>query len=255
MTRKPGQWWDRSWSLVSGCSWPEGERPRECEHCWMREMVRRFPSCRGSAADLPWETVRCHPERLGEFSGRGWAKVWLASIQGDLGHPDVPQEFVWQVLDHARRVNWLRDDLHRVVMLTKRPRRLSLALLTWALPATDWLMLAPSAGTCGRVVGAIGELRGLHNIALRGLHLEPLLEDVASEIGESDRWLAPPDWIVVGAENGPGARPCDPDWVRRIRDWAGERDVPFWLKGLGPGKGRELDGRTHDEMPRWGDAC
>lgn len=54
--------------------------------------------------------------------------------------------------------------------------------------------------------------------------------------------------VESGAETGPGARPIDLDWVRRIRDDCAGAEIPFFLKSLGPRKGRTLDGRTHDEL-------
>ncbi|MCX5671302.1 MAG: DUF5131 family protein [Planctomycetota bacterium] len=55
--------------------------------------------------------------------------------------------------------------------------------------------------------------------------------------------------VILGAESGPGARPMDPDWGRRVRDRCAAAGVPFFLKSLGPGKRRMLDGRTHDALP------
>lgn len=61
------------------------------------------------------------------------------------------------------------------------------------------------------------------------------------------------DWVIVGGESGPGARPMDPDWVRSIRDQCSSAGVSFFFKQWGgPNKkriGRELDGRIHDAMP------
>lgn len=120
-------------------------------------------------------------------------------------------------------------------------------------------------------------------VAGRGLSLEPfwLPEDDPS---------GPPrpcvTWVIAGGESGPGARPCHPDWVRSLRDQCQAADVPFFFKQWGEyvhvaqmtedchravdavhnlaghgqdfwgvGKkaaGRELDGRTWDEMPEHG---
>ncbi len=75
------------------------------------------------------------------------------------------------------------------------------------------------------------------------------------------------DWIIVGGESGPGARPMHPDWVRSIRDQCKAAEVPFFFKQWGEWKlswmageyqwmrvgkkaaGRLLDGRTWDELP------
>lgn len=63
------------------------------------------------------------------------------------------------------------------------------------------------------------------------------------------------DWVIAGGESGPGARPCDPDWLRGIRDQCVAAGVPFFLKQLGghPDKRAHqkavLDGRTWTQMP------
>jgi protein gp37 len=58
------------------------------------------------------------------------------------------------------------------------------------------------------------------------------------------------DGVIVGGENGPGARSMYPDWVRKIRDDCAAAGVKFHFKGSGGwSKTRLLDGRTHDAMP------
>src|SRR5206468_1523749 len=61
------------------------------------------------------------------------------------------------------------------------------------------------------------------------------------------------DWVIVGGESGPGARPMNPAWVRDIRDQCARAAVPFFFKQWGGTRkkkaGRLLDGRTFDEMP------
>lgn len=64
-------------------------------------------------------------------------------------------------------------------------------------------------------------------------------------------WLG---WVIVGGESGPDARPMHPQWARDIRDQCQAAGVPFFFKQWGGANkkraGRELDGRTHDDMPR-----
>jgi protein gp37 len=79
------------------------------------------------------------------------------------------------------------------------------------------------------------------------LSVEPLLED----LGELD--LAGIDWVIAGGESGHGARPMNAEWVRSIRDQCVGQGVAFFFKQWGGTNkkkaGRELDGRTWDEMP------
>lgn len=82
---------------------------------------------------------------------------------------------------------------------------------------------------------------------VRFLSLEPLLGPLPSldlqDIG----------WVIVGGESGPGAREMKAEWVRQLRDLCKELNIPFFFKQWG-GRvkrrtGRELDGRTWDQLP------
>ena len=82
---------------------------------------------------------------------------------------------------------------------------------------------------------------------IKFLSFEPLLGD----LGELN--LDGIDWVIVGGESGPGARPMRADWAREIRDQCVVAGVPFFFKqwgGVNKRKtGRVLDARTWDEMP------
>ena len=84
--------------------------------------------------------------------------------------------------------------------------------------------------------------------AMTFLSIEPLLEN----LGEFD--LTGIDWVIVGGESGPGARPMRKTWVRNIRRQCGTAKVPFFFKQWGGVRkkvaGRELDNRTYDEFPK-----
>jgi protein gp37 len=79
------------------------------------------------------------------------------------------------------------------------------------------------------------------------LSLEPLLGPL------SNLNLEGIDWVIVGGESGPGARPIIKEWVEQIRDKCTEEDIPFFFKQWGgtikKRNGRKLDGRTWEEMP------
>lgn len=93
--------------------------------------------------------------------------------------------------------------------------------------------------------GRIDDLRRT-DAQVRFLSLEPLL-------GPLDLNLVDIDWVIAGGESGPGARPVSIDWIRSIRDQCRSSATPFFFKQWGgrtaKAGGRELDGRTWDEMP------
>ena len=81
----------------------------------------------------------------------------------------------------------------------------------------------------------------------RFISIEPLLEDLRRFS------LRKIDWVIVGGESGPRARPMHPDWVRNIRTLCRASSVPFFFKQWGGTRkhltGRSLDGRVYDELP------
>jgi protein gp37 len=60
-------------------------------------------------------------------------------------------------------------------------------------------------------------------------------------------------WVIVGGESGPGARPMRPEWVTSILEQCRSAGVAFFFKQWGGVRkdrtGRQLHGRTFDEMP------
>jgi protein gp37 len=132
-------------------------------------------------------------------------------------------------------------------VLTKRSVRLRRVgeVLYW--PDNVWM---------GVSVEDVSQLRRVDDLRatpakVRFLSAEPLLGPLFGAAASLD--LANIDWVITGGESGPRARPCDPEWVRDIRDECGRVGVAFFHKQWGgrtpKAGGRELDGRTWDDMP------
>jgi protein gp37 len=156
----------------------------------------------------------------------------------DLFHADVPPSFirsVFEVMEDCQQ--------HTFQVLTKRPER-ALALasqLPW--PKNIWM------GTSVENAVYVHRIHTLRRVPAqtRFLSCEPLL-------GPLNRLpLSGIHWVIAGGESGPGSRTMDPEWVERIRDQCIERGVAFFFKqwgGIQKHKtGRELGGRTWDELP------
>ena len=83
---------------------------------------------------------------------------------------------------------------------------------------------------------------------MRFLSIEPLI----GRIGKLD--LTGIDWVIVGGESGPRARPIEGSWVREIRDQCEAAEVAFFFKqwgGIHPkAGGRKLDGREWNQFPK-----
>lgn len=60
-----------------------------------------------------------------------------------------------------------------------------------------------------------------------------------------DRPFPPLDWVIVGCESGPGARPCKLEWLRSIRDQCRDAGVPLFVKQL------EIAGRVVKDVEQF----
>jgi len=162
----------------------------------------------------------------------------FVNSMSDLFHDEVPVEFIANVFDVMCRADW-----HRYQLLTKRSGRL--LELSPSLPWKPHIWMGVSVESL-RYVFRIDHLRRT-GAAVRFLSLEPLLGPLPGLNLEGI------DWVIVGGESGPGSRPMAPEWAMSIRDQCLQARVPFFFKQWGGTRkkaaGRELEGKTWDEMP------
>ena len=162
----------------------------------------------------------------------------FVNSMSDLFHEAVPQWFVQRVFDTMHEAAW-----HRFQVLTKRSARL--AELN---PALDWPENVWMGVTVEHADYAfrIDHLR-LCDAHVRFLSCEPLLGPLPGLD------LSGIEWVIVGGESGPGARPMSEEWVLEIKGQCKEQAVPFFFKQWGgvnkKRAGRRLQGRTWDELP------
>jgi protein gp37 len=156
----------------------------------------------------------------------------------DLFHKDVPLDYIQQAFSVMRMADW-----HQYQVLTKRAERLE--DLSHYLPWAPQIWMGVSIESAG-YVERIGHLRK-SGACVKFLSLEPLLGPLRKLN------LSGIDWVIVGGESGPGARPMDPSWVADIRDQCLRAGVAFFFKQWGgvnkKRTGRTIEGRTWDEMP------
>jgi protein gp37 len=166
------------------------------------------------------------------------SKCVFVNSMSDLFHADVPLTYIRDVFDIMRRAHW-----HQFQLLTKRSERL--LALSKKLKWEPQIWMGVSVENADYTM-RIDHLRRT-DAHVKFLSLEPLLGPLRKLN------LAGIDWVIVGGESGPGARPVDPDWVRDIRDQCFRAGVEFFFKqwgGVNKKKaGRTLDGRTWDQMP------
>ena len=310
------EWADEVWNPVTGCT----KVSEGCRNCYAERMAKRLAGRYGYPKEQPF-AVTPHPDRL-ELPMK-WKKprrIFVNSM-GDLFHEDMmtrktktvlPSEFGFgQHAISLRGFYVVIMDIveqcpqHTFLFLTKRPEIMSEALLDPPAQTTPlhygggnvplpnvWLGVSvEDQETADRRIPELLRTPA----ARRFVSLEPMLGPVdlakylphcddptcEGECGESGRRFL--DWVILGGESGPGARPMHPDWVRSVRDQCAAAGVPFFFKGWGEwaedyqhghaasgvrcvrfpdgtlveriGKkytGRKLDGREHLEFPEAG---
>ena len=233
MAQSTIEWTDVTWNPVTGCT----KISPGCKHCYAERMANRLKlmgqtnyrngfeiTLQPHMLDLPlrWKT----PKRI------------FVNSMSDLFHADVPFSYIKDVFAVMRQAHW-----HQYQVLTKRSDR-----LLELSPRLEWsphIWMGVSVESTN-YVGRIDDLRKT-NAHVKFLSLEPLLGPLHKLN------LRGIDWAIVGGESGPGARPVDAAWVTDIRDQCVRADVAFFFKQWGGVQkkktGRELEGRTWDEMP------
>jgi protein gp37 len=227
------EWTESTWNPVTGCT----KVSPGCKNCYAARMAKRLQSM-GQPNYANGFNLAVHEHTL-EIPLR-WKspQAIFVNSMSDLFHNDVPLSFIKEVFVVMNSANW-----HQFQVLTKRSARL-LDLnkqLCWA----EHIWMGVSVET-EKYVRRIDDLRktGAHT---KFLSLEPLL----GPLHKLD--LSGIDWVIVGGESGPGARPMLEEWVIDIRDQCRKARVPFFFKQWGgfnkKRAGRILEGRTWNEIP------
>jgi len=232
------EWTDATWNPVRGCD----KVSPGCAHCYAETFAERFRGVPNNPYEQGFD-LRLVPEKLAEPLTWGRSQMVFVNSMSDLFHKDVPDEYIVLVARVMAAATW-----HTFQILTKRSERLrelltSKLAFAAALPHIWW---GVSVENRKHGLPRILHLRA-GNPTMAFLSIEPLLED----LGDFD--LSGIDWVIVGGESGPGARPMKTEWVNRIRMQCNRAGIPFFFKQWGGVRkkvtGRELDGRTYDETP------
>lgn len=245
------EWTDETWNPVTGCT----KVSTGCKHCYAERMWARL-----SAVNMPYHgrkftDVKCHPSRLDmPLHWKKPRKIFVNSMS-DLFHEDVPEQFIFDIFNIM-----IEAKQHTFQILTKRPERM-LKVLQDAEPVRNvWLGVSiEDQETANERIPLLLKTPA----AVRWISAEPLLESIDFNIdglwfedcsdcdseayteddtgavilpccnntGKTD--FVGIDWVVVGGESGPKARPMHPDWARIIRDQCVEAGVPFLFKQVG----------------------
>ncbi len=215
-------WWNVSWNPLVGCT----EQSVGCQNCYSKALIHRFRGRKGWPES--WGYPQANLEKMDEpLRWRDPKKVFVCSMS-DLFHHLVGQHFVERVFEVIKYARW-----HEFFVLTKRSQKMRSFMTKFLKPYNDANIL-PNVfiGISGEnqhwLDKRMNDLRQVNSVR-KFVSLEPLLErvDVSMHLGDLD-------WVIVGCETGPGARPLDPDWIRHIVDQCFQGNTPVFVKRVFP---------------------
>lgn len=227
------EWADHSWSPWVGCSHvSEG-----CEHCYAEAMGRRFGVAWGESAprrltaDGGWQSPPAWNRRAAKEGRRARVFCSMCDPFDPAADPAWRARF-YDMIHATPHLDWM--------LLTKRPELIGRA---YPPPEHCWVGVSIESP---RYVDRIRQLRERWN-GRRFISVEPLLAEIDLPIDGID-------WVIVGCESGPRARPCELDWIRRIRDKCEAAGVPLFVKAARIEgmlvRVPAIDGRVWSEIPR-----
>jgi len=237
MSDKTGiEWTDATWNPVTGCT----KVSAGCKHCYAERVWPRLAAPRPQPnryTGREFTDVACHSDVIDQPLAWTRPRRIFVNSMSDLFHPGVPDYFLCEVFERMEEAPH-----HTFQVLTKRPARMAEFVEQWwrnSEPSRHiWLgVSAEDQATANERIPLLLQTPA----AVRWVSAEPLLGQV--DIG---KWLpcsmhlmgcrcAGPslDWVVVGGESGPKARPMHPDWVSGIRDQCAAAGTPFLFKQWG----------------------
>jgi protein gp37 len=227
------EWTGATWNPITGCV----KISLGCQHCYAERLARRLQAMGQPNYSKGFE-LALH-EHVIEMPLQ-WKKpqtVFVNSMS-DLFLRDIPTRFIKRIFDVMNRAHW-----HTFQILTKRAERLLELSNELPWPSNIWMGVTVENSDYVHRIDCLRET----GACVKFLSIEPLLGPM------NNLNLTDIDWVIVGGESGPGARPLDPSWVIDIRNQCKESHVPFFFKQWGGWNkkkaGRDLEGRTWDEMP------
>lgn len=233
MTTSRIEWTESTWNPITGCT----KISSGCKNCYAERMALRLQAM-GQSNYIDGFQLSLHEHMLER--PLEWKKPQLIFVNSmsDLFHEDVPVDFIQKIFDVMRRAYW-----HNFQVLTKRSERMLELSVDIDWPPNVWMGVSVESS---KYKFRIDHLRRT-KAKTKFLSLEPLLGPLSALD------VSGIDWVIVGGESGPGARPIEESWVTEIRDQCLLAQVPFFFKQWGGANkkksGRILQGRTWDQLP------
>lgn len=232
-TQSKIEWTETTWNPVTGCS----KVSAGCKNCYAERMAARLRAM-GNVRYKNGFEVTLHDDLVEAPLRWKRARLVFVNSMSDLFHEKVPLEFIQRVFSVMERC-----PQHTFQILTKRSQRLREVSQKLPWPKNVWMGVSVEDN---RVLDRIEDLTTVPAY-IRFLSCEPLIGPI------ENLPLRGIQWVIVGGESGPGARFMRAEWVEMILNQCRFAGVAFFFKQWGGVRkhktGRELHGRTYDEMP------
>ena len=207
------EWTESTWNPLTGCT----KISPGCKNCYAERMALRLQAM-GQPNYLNGFALTLHEQSLTlPLRWRSPQAIFVNSMS-DMFHSAVPSHFIFRAFQVMQQAHW-----HRFQILTKRASRLLELNSELPWPHNIWMGVSVENENH---VDRVDHLRQTDS-AVKFLSLEPLLGPLPN------LRLDGIDWVIVGGESGPGARPMKMEWVTSIRDQCVEARVPFFFKQWG----------------------
>lgn len=232
-TKSHIEWTECTWNPLTGCT----KISAGCTHCYAERMAKRLQAM-GNVKYAAGFKLALHEDMLELPLTWSTPHMVFVNSMSDLFHEDVPEVFIQRAFDVMKRAHQ-----HTFQVLTKRSNRLLALSARIVWPDNVWMGVTVERND---YLYRVAHLRQT-GARTKFLSLEPLLGPLQGLD------LAGIDWVIVGGESGPGARPMKAHWVTDIRDRCITAGVPFFFKQWGGTRkkqaGRILEGRTWSQQP------
>lgn len=216
------EWTDHTFNPWWGCT----KVSPGCAHCYAETWSLRYgheiwgpQRSRRTFGQNHWqEPLKWNRTALQQGRRRRVFCASMADVFEDNASIVTERAKLWDLISETPMLDWL--------LLTKRPENME-RMTRWGdmWPFNVWAMTSvENQLQANRRVPTIVNVPAV----VRGLSVEPLLGPV-----NLDKWIGSVQWVIVGGESGPRARPMNPYWVRRLRDQCVEAGVPFFFKQWG----------------------
>ena len=227
------EWTETTWNPTTGCT----HKSAGCQNCYAEIMARRLNAMGVEKYKNGFE-LAMHPETL--MDPYRWKKPRMIFVNSmsDLFHEKMPLEYIQKVFDVMNN-----NPKHIFQVLTKRAEILEKYSnkLNWT--GNIWMGVTVESD---EYAGRVNLLRN-SDAMVKFISIEPMI----GPINNID--LSNIDWVIVGGESGQRPRPMQREWVENIYYECEKSNTAFFFKQWGGRNkkiaGRELFGRTFDEMP------